>query len=81
MVGVFEYVDGKVVLTANQPRATFKQVLVSCLKLVVDQVASQNGEVHFRERVALELAIAARHQSGLGEFQSQLDRIAGTRVL
>ena len=60
----------------------FKQALVECLKRVVDQVAHQSGEAHFRERVAVELGTAARRQTGgLGEFQSELNRIVGTRVL
>jgi len=80
--GEFEYADGKVVLTTNPSAITWQQALVGCLKRVVDQVARNTEEVRFRERVAVELAIAARRQTGgLGGFESQLDRIAGTQVL
>jgi hypothetical protein len=81
-VGRFEYADAKVVLTANPPPPTFRQAVVTCLKRVVDQVARNTEEAAFRERVAVELAVAARRQTAnLSEFQSHLDRIAGTRVL
>lgn len=81
-IGGFEYTDAKVVLTADPSPITFQQALIGCLKRVVDEVARNNGEAPFRERVAVELAMAARRQpQRLGEFESQLDRIAGTRVL
>jgi hypothetical protein len=81
-VGGFEYADGKVVLTANSSRIALQQALIKCLRRLVDQVARNNGEARFRERVAVELAVTARRKAGwLGEFEPQLDRIAGTRVL
>ena len=81
-VGGFEYAGGKVVLTTHPSPVTLQQALTGCLKRLVDQVARKTDETRFRERVAVELAIAARHHpAGLGMFGPQLDHIAGTRVL
>ncbi len=81
-LGGFKYTNGQVILSADPSPTTFGRAIVACLKRVVDQVAANTGGTSFRERVALELAITARRQTGkLGEFQSHLDRIAGTRVL
>jgi len=56
--------------------------LSECLRRIVNKLAIGKERKRFRESVAVELAVAARTRpKALGEFTSQLDRIAGTRVL
>jgi hypothetical protein len=81
-VGGFEYKKSSVTLTAQPAPSAYVQAVSEALKRVVNRVAKRQNESSFRERVAVELAMVARHmQDGLGEFTSQLDSIAGTRVL
>ncbi len=81
-VGGFEYQGSSVNLEAQPAPSTYVQAVSEVLKRVVNRVAKRQNESSFRERVAVELAMAARHmENGLGVFTSQLDRIAGTRVL
>ncbi len=48
----------------------------------ISKVAAQRESARFRERVAAELAFAARKQpDALAEFTVHLDQIAGTPVL
>jgi len=80
--GGFEYEKSKVTLLAKTAPSTYVQAISEALKRVVNQVAKRQDQVSFRERVAVELALAARRlPSGLGEFTTQLDRIAGAKVL
>ena len=54
------------------------------LRRVVDHAAQGDRARRIRERVALDLAVAARKQKGALErsgFDSQLDHIAGTKVI
>lgn len=76
----FEYASGSVTLDANPGTSAYVAGLSECLRRVVNKLAIDKEGQRFRERVAVELAVAARH-GPLGDFQSQLDRIAGTRVL
>jgi hypothetical protein len=81
-VGGFEYASSKVTLTAKPGGTTYVQGVSESLKRVVNRVAPTKEESSFRERVAVELAMAVRRlPDGLGLFMTQLDRIAGTRVV
>ena len=81
-VGGFEYSDSKVNLEAKPAPTTYTQGVTEALKRVVNRVAPTKEEFGFRERVAVELAMAVRQlPDGLGLFMAQLDRIAGTRVI
>ncbi|HEY6805854.1 MAG TPA: hypothetical protein VI306_19900 [Pyrinomonadaceae bacterium] len=81
-VGGFEYAQGKVNLDARPAPGTFAQGVSESLKRVVNRVAPGKEETSFRERVAVELALAAgKLPNGLGPFMNQLDKIAGTRVV
>ncbi len=81
-LGGFEYSSGVVTMRARPSRAAYTNAMTESLRRVVNKVASGNKGARFRERAALELAIAARrHVNGLGEIASRLDQIAGTRVL
>jgi hypothetical protein len=82
-LGGFEYTGGAVIVRGKPSRAAFVNGLSGCLRRVVEKLASERpGGERFRERVAVELAIAARRQTNaLADFTGQLDRIAGTKVL
>jgi hypothetical protein len=81
-VGGFEYAQLKVTLTAKPAATTYVQGVSEALKRVVNRVAAEKEESSFRERVAVELAMALRRlPDGVGLFMTQLDRIAGTRVI
>jgi len=81
-VGGFEYAQGKVNLEARPAPGTFAQGVTESLKRVVNRVAPGKEESSFRERVAVELALAVRElPNGLGPFMNLLDKIAGTRVV
>jgi hypothetical protein len=81
-VGGFEYAQGKVTLEAKPAPGTFAQGVSESLKRVVNRVASGKEEASFRERVAMELALAMRQlPNGLGPFMNHLDKIAGMRVV
>ena len=81
-VGGFEYTDSKVTLQTMPSVSVYVQGIVEVLKRVVDRVSDRQGETYIRERVAVELAMAARRvPDALEQFSAQLDRIAGTRVL
>jgi hypothetical protein len=69
-VGGFEYTNSKVNLQTNLGPSTYVQGVTA------------KEEASFRERVAVELAMAVRQlPNGLDLFMAQLDRIAGTRVI
>ncbi|HEY0005236.1 MAG TPA: hypothetical protein VGB17_10550 [Pyrinomonadaceae bacterium] len=78
------YAQGKVHLQAQPGLSAYVQSLAECLRRSVEKLAKGAHEGRMRERVALELAVLARRrQTQLARFKlaSQLDRIAGTRVL
>jgi hypothetical protein len=82
--GRFEYSSGTLRLHAQPSMKALAQSIVELLRRVVDKTARGMTEGRVRERVALELAVLARRrQTQLAHFKftSQLDRIAGTRVL
>ena len=81
-VGGFEYRDSQVTLESKPSATTYAQGVSEILNRVVNYVAEKQNESSFRELVANELAVTVRRlPDGAGEFASQLNRIAGTRVL
>jgi hypothetical protein len=80
-LGGFEYGNGEVSLHAKPSRPAFVNGVVEALRRVVNKVATSGDEARFRERVAVELAVAARRRANLSDFASRLDQIAGIRVL
>ena len=81
-VGGFDYTNSKVNLQTTITPSTYVQGVTESLKRVVNRVAPTKEEASFRERVAVELAMAVRQlPNGLDLFMTQLDRIAGTRVI
>jgi hypothetical protein len=81
-LGGFEYSDSAVRLRGQPAASTYVSSLTECLRRVVNKVAADKQGTRFRERLAVELAVAARGQAnGFAEFTPHLDRIAGTRVL
>ena len=80
--GGLSYADKRVTLNEAPSSNSFVTALSECLRRVVNKIAIGKDSKRFRETVAIELAVAARlRPTGLNEFMSQLDRIAGTRVL
>jgi hypothetical protein len=76
------YAEGVITLGDEPAGNVFVTGLSECLRRVVDQLAVGKESKRIRERVAIELAVAARMRpDGMGEFTARLDRIAGTRVL
>jgi hypothetical protein len=81
-VGGFDYTGNTVELQGNVNHTAYAQGLTEALKRVVNRVSQTRGGASFRERVAVELAIVSRRLSNkLGPFGTQLNMIAGTRVL
>jgi hypothetical protein len=81
-LGGFEYADGVVTLKARPSRAAFVNGITESLRRVVNRIGAARQGARFRERVAVELAIALRRdKSSLSDFSEKLDQIAGTRVL
>lgn len=85
--GGFEYAKGVVTMPAGPSKTAFVNAVSEALRRVInrlgnDQSGSARQRARFRERVAVELAIAMRRDpGGLSDFLSKLDHIAGTRVL
>lgn len=80
--GVFQYTDAKVQLGHYPDVAAYILGLTEGLRRVVSNLAEGKGGARFRERVAVELAVAVRRkENAFAEFTPELDRIAGTRVL
>ena len=78
----FDYANGTVRLDEPPGAGAYVTGLSECLHRIVNKLAIDQEGKRFRERVAVELAVAARMRpNGLGDFKVQLDRIAGTRVL
>ncbi len=81
-LGDFEYKPSGLRLRKRPAVAVYVNSLAAGLRRVIDKVAGRGESTRFRERVAAELAIAARKQpDALAEFTPHLDQIAGTRVL
>lgn len=81
--GSFEYANS-VVTTGELPAGPYVAGVSAALRRVVDKVATGNRARRVRERVALDLALAARKRNSAlprSGFHSQLDRIAGTKVI
>ena len=76
----FKYSKGTVTLGVRPASSAYVAGLSESLRRIVNKLAIDKEGKRFRERVAVELAVAARARP-LGEFKLQLDRIAGTRVL
>lgn len=80
-LGGFEYAHSVVQLRDRPSASAYVTALTECLRRLVNRMADDGG-ARFRERVAVELVVAARkHPRSLAEFKPNLDRIAGTRVL
>ena len=81
-VGGLNFSNGAVTLGERPAARVYATGLSECLRRVVNKLAIGKQGTRFRERCAVELAVAARRQSNaMSEFTPQLDRIAGTRVL
>ena len=81
-LGSFEYSNSAVRLRGQPAASTYVSSLTECLRRVINKVAADRQGMRFRERLAVELAVAARREAnGFAEFTPYLDRIAGTRVL
>jgi len=80
-LGGFEYSNSAVRLSGQPAASAYISSLSECLRRLINKVADKQGP-RFRERLAVELAVAARRQANaFAEFAPHLDRIAGTRVL
>jgi hypothetical protein len=82
--GRFEYSGSLVSVTQDLPSNTYVAGISEALRRVVDRVATGDRGRRVRERVGLELALVARKQGpalAQSGFQTQLDRIAGTKVI
>ena len=84
MSRAFDYANGVASLNVELPVSVYTSGLSEALRRSVDRVAVGDRTRRVRERVALEILAVARKQGQVFErsgFQSQLDRIAGTRVM
>jgi len=84
MSGDFSYAKSTVVLTGDVPAGAYAIGLSEALRRVVDGVATGDRARRVRERVALEMFSVARKRKEIlsrSGFLTQLDRIAGTKVL
>lgn len=80
--GVFQYADARAQLREYPDASAYILSLIESLRRVVNELVAGQAGARFRERVAVELAIAARRkENAFAQFTPQLDRIAGTRVL
>ncbi len=84
MSSVFQYEDFALNVNETVPLKNYVTGVSESLRRVVDQLASGERSRRIRERVALELArVARKNDEALSRsgFKSQLDRIAGTKVI
>jgi hypothetical protein len=82
--GSLEYSNSVAALREELPVNSYVAGLGEALRRVVDKVATGARARRVRERVALDLALVARKRREVlkrSGFQTQLDRIAGTRVI
>jgi len=80
----FAYTNSTVTLRDQMPVNTYVAGLCEVLRRVVDRFATGDRARRLRERVALELLSVVRKREEIftrSGFRSQLDRIAGTKVL
>jgi hypothetical protein len=80
----FTYSNSVVTLNGEMPANSYVSGLSEALRRVVDRVATGDRARRVRERVALELFSVARKRNEIlarSGFLSQLDRIAGTKVI
>jgi hypothetical protein len=80
----FAYANSVVTLNSEVPANSYVAGLSEALHRVVDRVATGDRARRVRERVALELFSVARKRNEIlacSGFLSQLDRIAGTKVI
>jgi len=76
----FSYANGAVTLSDRPSANAYVTGLSEGLRRLINKLAIDKEGKRFRERVAVELAVASRIRP-LGAFTPRLDRIAGTRVL
>jgi hypothetical protein len=84
MSRAFDYADGVASLSGEVPVNVYASGLSEALRRCIDRVAVGDRARRVRERAALEILAVARKQAQVFErsgFQTQLDRIAGTRVM
>ncbi len=84
IVKAFEYENGVATLKQEMPVSIFVAALSETLRRIVNRVAVGDRARRVRERVALEMLPVARMRTDVLDrsgFQSQLDRVAGTRVM
>jgi len=84
IVKAFEYENGVATLKQEMPVSIFVAALSETLRRIVNRVAVGDRARRVRERVALGMLPVARMRTDVLDrsgFQSQLDRIAGTRVM
>jgi len=84
ITGAFTYGNGVATLKQEVRVGIFVAALSETLRRIVNRVAVGARERRVRERVALEMLRVARARADVLDrsgFQSQLDRIAGTRVM
>jgi len=82
--GRFGYSGALVPVSQELPTNTYVAGISEALRRVVDRVATGDRARRVRERVGLELALVARKQApalAQSGFRTQLDRIAGTKVI
>jgi len=80
----FDYENGAATLKQEMPVSIFVAALSETLRRIVNRVAVGDRARRVRERVALEMLPVARMRTDVLDrsgFQSQLDRIAGTKVM
>jgi hypothetical protein len=84
MSGEFTYANSGVTLTVEIPAGSYASGLSEALRRVVNCVATGDRSRRMRERVAVEFfSVVRKRRETLDRsgFLSQLDRIAGTKVL
>lgn len=84
MSAEFDYSNSVAKLNAELPMDSYVAGLSEALHRVVDRVATGDRARRVRERVALELFSVARKRNEIlarSGFLSQMDRIAGTKVI
>jgi|SRR5882724_4510374 len=84
IVNAFDFENGVAALKREIPVRVFVAAISETLRRIVNRVAVADRARRVRERVALEMLTVARGRADVLDrsgFQSQLDRIAGTRVM
>ncbi len=84
MSDALSYRNSAVTLSREIPVNVFVAGISEAMRRVVDRIATGDRARRLRERVALELFSVARKREEIltrSGFRSQLDRIAGTKVI